>query len=65
MNNRKKLKMIQKINKKELIKYFKNWLQDATEELRGSKMIFPDDWPEDFAEQSARYFIEYFGVNDE
>lgn len=53
------------MNKKRLTKFFQDWFEKSIEELEGKKLIFPDDWPEDFSEKSAQYFLEYFGVDDE
>ena len=53
------------MNKTKLVEFFKKWLEDSIKELNGKKLVFPDDWPEDFSEKSAQYFCEYFGVDDE
>jgi hypothetical protein len=53
------------MNKKKLIEFFKKWQDDAIRELAGKKLVFPDDWPEDFAEESADYFCKHFGIKDD
>jgi hypothetical protein len=54
--------MMTQINKESIKQFFERWLADSIKELDGKKLIFPDDWPEDFADKSADYFCSYFGV---
>jgi hypothetical protein len=52
-------------NKPELITFFKEWVEKDIKELDGKKLIFPDDWGENFPEEAANYFIEYFQDKNE